>query len=94
VYYSSCQLNSRHWTIRSRDRVVSDVRGEGVIGQYPVLSPGQDEFVYESCTPLAKGPGAVEGSFLFVPGKLSRPEGKPFEVMVAPFPLEVPEYIF
>ena len=33
VYYSSCQLNSRHWTIRSRDRVVSDVRGEGVIGQ-------------------------------------------------------------
>jgi len=94
VYYSSCQLNSRHWTIRSRDRVVSDVRGEGVIGQYPVLSPGQDEFVYESCTPLAKGPGSVEGSFSFVPGKLSRPEGKPFEVMVAPFPLEVPEYIF
>jgi hypothetical protein len=33
VYYSSCQLNSRHWIIRSRDRVDSDVRGEGVIGQ-------------------------------------------------------------
>ncbi|KAF8645555.1 hypothetical protein HU200_066147 [Digitaria exilis] len=94
VYYSSCQLHSRHWTIRSRDIVVSDVSGEGVIGQYPVLSPGQDEFVYESCTPLPKAPGSVEGSFSFVPGKLSRPEGKPFEVMVAPFPLEVPEYIF
>ncbi|XP_062182642.1 F-box protein SKIP16-like [Phragmites australis] len=94
VYYSSCQLYSRHWIIGSRDGVVSDVHGEGVIGEYPVLSPGQEEFVYESCTPLPKGPGYVEGSFSFVPGKLSRPEGKPFEVSVAPFPLEVPEYIF
>lgn len=94
VYYSSCQLSSRHWTIRSRDRIVSDVNGEGVIGKYPVLSPGKDEFVYESCTPLPEGPGSVEGSFSFVPGKLSQPEGKPFEVVVAPFPLEVPEYIF
>jgi hypothetical protein len=33
VYYSSCQLSSRHWTIRSCDRVVSDVSGGGVIGQ-------------------------------------------------------------
>ncbi|CAL4993795.1 unnamed protein product [Urochloa decumbens] len=94
VYYSSCQLHSRHWIIRSRDRVIADVAGEGVVGQYPVLSPGRDEFVYESCTPLPKGPGSVEGSLSFVPGKLSRPEGKPFEVTVEPFPLEVPEYIF
>ncbi|OEL32970.1 F-box protein SKIP16 [Dichanthelium oligosanthes] len=94
VYYSSCQLHSRHWTIRSRDRVISDVNGEGVIGEYPVLSSGRDEFVYESCTPLPKGPGSVEGSFTFVPGKLSRPEGRPFKVTVAPFHLEEPEYIF
>ncbi|AQK49553.1 F-box protein SKIP16-like [Zea mays] len=94
VYYSSCQLCSRHWTIRSCDRVVSDVSGGGVIGEYPLLLPGEDEFVYESCTPLPQVPGSVEGSFSFVPGKLSRPEGKPFEVMVAPFPLDVPEYIF
>lgn len=33
VYYSSCQLHSRHWIIRWKDRVVSDVRGEGVIGE-------------------------------------------------------------
>ncbi|TVU03654.1 hypothetical protein EJB05_50006 [Eragrostis curvula] len=94
IYYSSCQLHSRHWTIRSRDSIVSDIHGEGVIGEYPVLSPGKDEFVYESCAPLPHGPGSVEGSFSFVPGMLSRPEGKPFEVTVAPFPLEVPEYIF
>ncbi|KAL5203976.1 hypothetical protein ABZP36_008847 [Zizania latifolia] len=94
VYYSSCQLYSRHWIIRWRDRVVSDVNGEGVIGKYPLLFPGQEEFVYESCTPLLGSPGSVEGSLTFIPGKLSRPEGKPFEVTVAPFPLETPEYIF
>ncbi|KAJ1275595.1 hypothetical protein BS78_05G146900 [Paspalum vaginatum] len=94
LYYSCCQLSSRHWTIRSRDRTVCEANGEGVIGKYPVLLPGKDEFVYESCTPMPEGPGSVEGSFSFVPGKLSRPEGKLFEVIVAPFPLEVPEYIF
>ncbi|CAD6257222.1 unnamed protein product [Miscanthus lutarioriparius] len=63
------ELCSRHWTIRLCDRIVSDVSGGGVIGQYPVLLPGEDEFVYESCTPLPKVPGSVEGSFSFVPGK-------------------------
>nr|CAB3499397.1 unnamed protein product [Digitaria exilis] len=62
--------------------------------QYPVLSPGEDESVYESCMSLPEGPQSVEGSFSFVPGRLSYPVGKPFEVAVAPFPLEVPEYIF
>ncbi|KAG8090875.1 hypothetical protein GUJ93_ZPchr0011g28324 [Zizania palustris] len=69
VYYSSCQLYSRHWIIRWRDRVVSDVNGEGVIGKYPLLYPGQEEFVYESCTPMLGSPGSVEGSLTFIPGK-------------------------
>ncbi|VAI02672.1 unnamed protein product [Triticum turgidum subsp. durum] len=33
VYFSSCQLHSRHWIIRCKDTVVSDVNGEGVIGK-------------------------------------------------------------
>lgn len=33
VYYSSCQLHSRHWIIRARDSVVSEAHGEGVIGE-------------------------------------------------------------
>lgn len=94
VYFSSCQLHSRHWIIRCGDTVVSDVHGEGVIGEYPLLLPGQDEFVYESCTPLNGSSGSVEGSFTFVPGRVIRPEGKPFDVTVAPFPLEAPDYIF
>lgn len=43
VYYSSCQLCSRHWTIRSCDRVVSDVSGGGVIGE---VSWGGTELVF------------------------------------------------
>ncbi|KAG6512819.1 F-box protein SKIP16-like isoform X1 [Zingiber officinale] len=94
VYYSSCQLHSRHWIIRSKDTIVSNVHGEAVIGQYPLLLPGEEEFVYQSCTPVPGVPGSVEGSFTFVPGRLSRPEGRQFDVKVAPFILEKPDYIF
>lgn len=40
VYYQSCQLYSRHWIIKSKDDVVADVNGEGVIGKVNVLQPG------------------------------------------------------
>ncbi|XP_020596827.1 F-box protein SKIP16 [Phalaenopsis equestris] len=94
VYYSTCQLSCRHWIIRSNDNIVDEVSGEAVIGLYPHLRPNQNEFVYESCTPLPYASGSIEGSFTFVPGSLAHPEGPPFEVKVAPFKLEVPEYIF
>ncbi|KAJ4730394.1 F-box protein SKIP16 [Rhynchospora pubera] len=94
AYYSSCQLRSRHWIIRSRENIVDDVAGEAVIGQYPLLLPGMDEFVYESCARLPAVPGSIEGSFTFVPGRISKPEGREFEVRVALFVLEEPHYIF
>ncbi|XP_064948238.1 F-box protein SKIP16-like [Musa acuminata AAA Group] len=94
TYYSSCQLCSRHWIIRSRDIIVSDVGGEAVIGKFPLLIPGKEEFVYQSCTPLPGAPGSIEGSFTFVPGRISKPEGRHFDAKVAPFILEEPEYIF
>ncbi|KAF5733913.1 hypothetical protein HS088_TW16G00354 [Tripterygium wilfordii] len=94
MYFSSCQLLRRHWIIRANDTVVSDVNGEAVIGKFPLLRPGQKEFVYESCTPLPTSPGSVEGSFLFVPGRMADPKGGPFEVEVARFPLTLPDYIF
>lgn len=37
VYYSSCQLHSRHWIIRSKDTIVDNVHGEAVIGQVSFL---------------------------------------------------------
>ncbi|CAA0839363.1 F-box protein SKIP16 [Striga hermonthica] len=92
--FSSCQLHWRHWIIRSRDVVVSDINGEAVIGKFPLLRPGEEEFVYESCTPLSAPQGSIEGSFTFVPGRLVDPKGDPFAVEVACFPLQLPDYIF
>ncbi|XP_022874657.1 F-box protein SKIP16-like [Olea europaea var. sylvestris] len=92
--FSSCQLYWRHWTIRANDAVVSNVNGEAVIGKFPLLHPGGDEFVYESCTPLPCSQGSIEGSFTFVPGRLADPKGDQFVAEVARFPLQLPDYIF
>ncbi|KAK9146119.1 hypothetical protein Sjap_006022 [Stephania japonica] len=92
--FSSCQLYWRRWIIRAKEAVVSDVNDEAVIGKYPLLSTYGKEFVYESCTPLPSSCGSIEGAFTFVPGRLTEPKGAPFDVEVARFPLEVPDYIF
>ncbi|XP_022849352.1 F-box protein SKIP16-like isoform X2 [Olea europaea var. sylvestris] len=94
MMFSSCQLYRRHWTIRANDAVVSNVNGEAVIGRFPLLHPGEDEFVYESCTPLPSSLGSIEGSFTFVPGRLADPKGGHFKVEVARFPLQLPDFIY
>ncbi|KAI4324348.1 hypothetical protein L6164_023895 [Bauhinia variegata] len=92
--YSSCQLHWRHWVIRVNDVVISDANGEAVIGKFPLLRPDEEEFVYQSCTPLPTSSGSIEGYFDFVPGRLADPKGSQFQVMVARFPLDLPDYIF
>ncbi|PWA55499.1 hypothetical protein CTI12_AA424660 [Artemisia annua] len=62
--------------------------------QYPLLRPGEKEFIYESCSNLPASSGSIEGSFTFLPGRLRDPKGSPFEVEVAKFPLQLPDYIF
>ncbi|XP_038898580.1 F-box protein SKIP16 isoform X1 [Benincasa hispida] len=93
ITFNSCQLHLRHWIVLANDYLVSRVDGEAVIGEYPLLHPGE-EFVYESCSSLYSSMGSLEGSFTFVPGSLTYPKGSPFEVQVARFPLQVPTYIF
>lgn len=92
--FNSCQLYWRHWIIRANDAVVSDVNGEAVIGKFPLLRSGKEEFVYQSCTSLAASKGSIEGSFTFVPGRLADPKDGPFAVEVGRFPLQLPDYIF
>lgn len=92
--FNSCQLYWRRWIIRCNDVIVDDVNGEAVIGKFPLLRPGEEEFVYESCTSQSSSPGSIEGFFTFVPGRLADPKGSPFEAVVSRFPLLVPDYIF
>ncbi|MFN7021196.1 MAG: Co2+/Mg2+ efflux protein ApaG [Phycisphaerales bacterium] len=58
------QLLSRHWIIVDADGHRSDVNGEGVVGQQPVLAPGQS-FEYSSICPLPTPWGTMEGTYRF-----------------------------
>ena len=56
------QLISRHWVITDATGRVQEVRGEGVVGEQPVLEPG-DSFEYTSGCPLETPFGSMTGSY-------------------------------
>jgi ApaG protein len=58
------QLLRRHWDIRSGDGQAHTVDDEGVIGQQPVLEPGE-EFNYNSGVPISRAPGVMGGFYTF-----------------------------
>jgi len=73
------QLKSRHWIIADAFDNVEEVRGPGVVGQTPVLSPGES-FEYTSFCPLSTPTGSMKGSFNFALDDKSN-----FEVPVTEF---------
>ena len=75
------QLLSRHWIIRDSRGVVSEVRGEGVVGEMPLIMPGAS-FDYVSGCPLATATGAMEGSYRMV-GE----DGETVDIAIPAFPL-------
>ncbi|NEV62052.1 Co2+/Mg2+ efflux protein ApaG [Thiorhodococcus minor] len=58
----AAQLLDRHWIITDADGKVQEVRGQGVVGEQPHLSPGES-FQYTSGTILATPLGSMEGSY-------------------------------
>ena len=80
----TCQLISRHWLIRNATGRVEEVRGPGVVGQQPVLEPGES-FEYTSGCPLDTPFGSMEGSYQMVTAGGSR-----FEAEIARFELREP----
>ena len=62
------QLRSRHWVITDGVGRVEEVRGPGVVGEQPVLAPGQS-FRYTSGCPLRTDVGKMEGSYQMVDGR-------------------------
>ena len=58
------KLRSRHWIIRDAFNERDDVRGAGVVGEYPMLAPGE-RYEYESSCPLRTRWGTMEGSYTF-----------------------------
>ena len=78
------QLLSRHWIITDSNGEVSEVRGDGVVGEQPVLNPGED-FEYTSGCHLKTEMGTMQGSYGMIDEK-----GNNMEVFIPCFTLEVP----
>ena len=78
------QLLSRHWIIVDGNGERSEVKGDGVVGQQPVLAPGQS-FEYSSYCPLATSWGTMEGTYQFERISAELEGGAKFEARVARF---------
>lgn len=80
----SAQLISREWIITNADGEVERVKGPGVVGEQPVLTPGSS-FEYRSFCPLKTSVGAMHGSYQMVTSN-----GDHFDAIISPFTLAVP----
>lgn len=80
----TCQLLSRHWIIKNAAGKVEEVRGPGVVGEQPVLEPG-DSFEYTSGCPLDTPFGSMEGTYQMV-----REDGRSFDAAIERFELREP----
>jgi ApaG protein len=78
------KLVSREWIIRDGRGAKHEVRGEGVVGEKPVIEPGRS-FDYVSGCPLSTPTGAMEGRYFMVGS-----DGVSFSVDIPRFPLVAP----
>lgn len=78
------QLVSRHWIITDANSEIEEVRGQGVVGQQPVLEPG-DSFEYTSQCRLKTSTGTMHGTYQMLTG-----DAEQFDVEIAPFVLSEP----
>jgi len=86
------QLLSRHWIITDADNEVQEVRGEGVVGEQPVIPP-QAAFRYTSGATLPTPVGCMQGSYSMVvrePMDIDPRELPTFEVPIRAFSLHTP----
>jgi ApaG protein len=78
------QLLSRHWIITNAEGLVEEVRGAGVVGEQPVLAPGES-FTYTSGCPLRTAFGTMEGTYQMITR-----DGERFDARIAAFTLSEP----
>ena len=78
------QLKTRHWRITDGNGRLQEVRGPGVVGEEPVLKPGES-YEYTSGVPLQTSSGFMLGSY----GMVSE-SGEQFDIEVPAFSLDSP----
>jgi ApaG protein len=80
----SAQLKSRHWIITDGNGKREEVRGEGVVGNQPMLRPGE-QFEYTSGAVLKTPHGSMHGTY-----RMLAEDGRQFDAEIAAFPLTQP----
>lgn len=83
----AAQLISRHWIITDAESEVQEVRGLGVVGQQPLIKPGES-FEYTSGCALATAVGTMRGSY-----QMSAEDGTAFSADIAEFTLAMPRVL-
>jgi ApaG protein len=78
------QLRTRHWIITNGAGKIEEVRGPGVVGQQPVLKPGE-HFEYTSGCVLETPRGSMHGTY-----QMHVTDGRTFDAEIAPFELAMP----
>ena len=81
---ATVQLKTRHWRITDASGRTEEVRGPGVIGEQPLLEPGQS-FTYSSGCPLKTPQGLMVGSYQMVDG-----DGRMLDISIPAFSLDSP----
>ena len=81
---NTVQLMSRHWMITDALGRHQEVRGAGVVGEQPVLSPGAS-FTYSSGTPLQTPSGFMRGTYA-----MRADDGREFDIEIPAFSLDCP----
>jgi len=82
--YLGIELVSRHWLITDAEGKVQEVRGLGVVGNQPLLQPGE-KFEYASGTALETPVGTMRGSYQMV-----AEDGTQFDAEIPEFVLSMP----
>ena len=80
----AAQLVSRHWIITDGNGKVDEVHGEGVVGEQPLIEPGE-QFEYTSGAVLETAVGSMQGRYDMVGD-----DGTRFDAPIPPFTLSVP----
>ncbi|MGE5476556.1 MAG: Co2+/Mg2+ efflux protein ApaG [Bacteroidales bacterium] len=84
---ATVQLKRRHWKITDALGRMQEVQGAGVVGEQPVLQPGQS-YEYTSGTPLTTPSGIMMGTY-----QMQNDEGETFDVSIPAFSLDSPHEV-
>ena len=83
----AAQLISRHWVITDAENVTQEVKGLGVVGEQPLLQPGES-FEYTSGTAMATPVGTMHGTYQMV-----AEDGIKFDAEIPLFTLSMPRVL-